>query len=413
MGANVGTTVTSTIVSLAQMGKSAELDRSFAAATLHDVFNIFTVAILFPVECATGYLQHLTGALAEGAETGRRDHFEGPIKKFVSPLSARLLTSNKKLIVGVANGKTCDDYYPIHCDEGAEPSFATCKVGLIGCYESTGRCPVLFRESASRTQDQVAGAVSFVIALIILFVSMLSMVFAVQKLLFGLSTKVVHTVTTCNGYIGFLVGIGITMITQSSSITTSVLVPFAGVGALRLEQVYPLVLGANMGTAVQAVVSSLDAVGTDPLQVALAHLFFNLTGFLIWYPLPPLRNIPFFAARRLGKNAGIWRMFPLCYIVLVFCLLPLFFWGLSSLYENGSAGLLAFAVLLTLVAGFALALLMFWCNFRNGQSKFHSILDRLSHRNDKPSQTYDAEGNFDIDADGDNVSGEKDTVENP
>jgi sodium-dependent phosphate cotransporter len=200
MGANVGTTVTSTIVSLAQMGKSAELDRSFAAATLHDVFNIFTVAILFPVECATGYLQHLTGALAEGAETGRRDHFEGPIKKFVSPLSARLLTSNKKLIVGVANGKTCDDYYPIHCDEGAEPSFATCKVGLIGCYESTGRCPVLFRESASRTQDQVAGAVSFVIALIILFVSMLSMVFAVQKLLFGLSTKVVHTVTTCNGY---------------------------------------------------------------------------------------------------------------------------------------------------------------------------------------------------------------------
>jgi sodium-dependent phosphate cotransporter len=130
MGANIGTTVTSTIVSIAHM-------RAFAAATVHDMFNMMTVAVLFPLECATGYLQALTGALTDGAETSRSEPWEGPLKKFVSPLVNKLIVSNKKVMEGVALGGHCSDFYPIQCDPGAAPSYDTCKTGLIACDKTT------------------------------------------------------------------------------------------------------------------------------------------------------------------------------------------------------------------------------------------------------------------------------------
>ena len=73
-----------------------------------------------------------------GADTsGREAHWEGPIKHIVRPLLDMIISSNKKLIVGVASGeKSCQDYYPINCDDGVE-SYDTCKVGLIGCNKET------------------------------------------------------------------------------------------------------------------------------------------------------------------------------------------------------------------------------------------------------------------------------------
>jgi sodium-dependent phosphate cotransporter len=137
MGANIGTTVTSTIVSLAHMRDIEQLERAFSAGTVHDMFNFMTVAVLFPLEIATGYLKAVTGALVDGAETGRNDPWEGPVKKYVSPLSKMLIISNKKLIEGVANGAECSDFYPIQCDEGLAPSYDTCKTGLIACNKKT------------------------------------------------------------------------------------------------------------------------------------------------------------------------------------------------------------------------------------------------------------------------------------
>jgi sodium-dependent phosphate cotransporter len=137
MGANIGTSVTSTIVSLAHMRDIEQLERAFSAGTVHDMFNFMTVAVLFPLEIATGYLQSVTAALVDGAETGRSDPWEGPVKKFVSPLSKMLIISNENLIKGVANGAECSDFYPIQCDEGLAPSYDTCKTGLIACNKKT------------------------------------------------------------------------------------------------------------------------------------------------------------------------------------------------------------------------------------------------------------------------------------
>jgi sodium-dependent phosphate cotransporter len=63
MGANIGTTVTNTLVALGQMGDADMLERAFAGATVHDCFNILSVIILLPIEAASGYLRRLTGAM--------------------------------------------------------------------------------------------------------------------------------------------------------------------------------------------------------------------------------------------------------------------------------------------------------------------------------------------------------------
>ena len=50
MGANIGTTVTNTIVSIGHIKKGTEFKRAFAASTVHDFFNIMAVIIVFPIE---------------------------------------------------------------------------------------------------------------------------------------------------------------------------------------------------------------------------------------------------------------------------------------------------------------------------------------------------------------------------
>ena len=66
MGANIGTSVTNTLVSMAQVGDRSEFERAFACAVHHDIFNWLTVAVFLPLEVLTGYLYRLTGAMVSG-----------------------------------------------------------------------------------------------------------------------------------------------------------------------------------------------------------------------------------------------------------------------------------------------------------------------------------------------------------
>lgn len=54
MGANIGTSVTNTIVSMGQITNKNDFRRAFAGATVHDVFNWMTVLVLLPVEVIFG-----------------------------------------------------------------------------------------------------------------------------------------------------------------------------------------------------------------------------------------------------------------------------------------------------------------------------------------------------------------------
>jgi sodium-dependent phosphate cotransporter len=374
MGANIGTSVTNTIVAIGQMGDGDQLERAFAGATVHDMFNFMAVAILLPVEVVTGYLYYFTKALVKNANPEKGEKWEGPVKKLVAPLGEKIMIANKKLINAVAGDADGEDscsvgggFYPIECGAGAPTADSCTSVGLIACSKKTGDCPSFFSKNATQSDDQVAGGVIFFISICILFFCLIMLVAILQKMLLGMSTRIVYKATDVNGYIAIMIGAGITLLVQSSSITTSTLTPLVGMGVLRLEQMFPLTLGANIGTTGTAILAALVSDGTEPLQVALAHLFFNISGIAIFYPIPFMRALPMAAARKLGKATRVWRGFPLLYIAVMFVLVPMVFLGISALFEEDTKGFTVLGSFVTIILALVIFYAVYSCQYRGGK----------------------------------------------
>ena len=128
--------------------------------------------------------------------------------------------------------------------------------------------------------------------------------------------------------LSILFGAIVTLMVQSSSITTSLLVPLAGAGVITLAQAFPLTLGANIGTTVTALLASLAATGENAeggVIIALVHLLFNLTGIAMIYPVAAIRNIPLAGARWFAEIAVKSRKWALVYVLVLFYCLPAFF----------------------------------------------------------------------------------------
>merc|ERR1712038_1779219 len=123
------------------------------------------------------------------------------------------------------------------------------------------------------------------------------------------------------GYIAIIVGAIMTFIVQSSSVFSSTLTPMVGVGLITVERVYPLLLGSNIGTTTTAFLAALAEGKKESLQIALCHLFFNLTGILLYYPVPFMRW-PITICKMLGRTTARYRWFALFYLFLMFFFLP-------------------------------------------------------------------------------------------
>lgn len=379
MGANIGTSVTNTIVALGSLGDGAQLERAFSAAVVHDMFNFLTVAVLFPIELVTHWLAAVTAALVKNAAVGRGEKWEGPVKKLVGPLGKTIIIANKDLIKDVAAGDQCEDFYPINCTSGA--SYESCgKAGLISCNKKTDACPLFFSPTATQEDDVVSGAVCLFLSIVLLFICLGGLVFCLQKIFLGMSTRIVYKATNVNGFVAILIGVGITIIVQSSSITTSALTPLCGVGILRLEQMLPLTLGANIGTTITAIIAALVKDEKEPFQVALAHLLFNITGILIWYPIPVMRKVPLAAARALGKLTRMWKGFPLLYIAIVFFLIPAMFLGISSLFEQGQVGLTILGVVIVLALVLFIGYAVYKMKFAGGKEQAIEMFEKYEKK---------------------------------
>lgn len=377
MGANIGTSVTNTIVAMGQMGDGDQLERAFAGACVHDMFNILTVLILLPLEAATGYLFYLTKAMLPAAAGEKGEKWVGPLKKIVSPLSDKIIKSNKNLIKDIAKGGSCDDYYPVVCYNNTV-SKATCDVGLIACGDV---CPAFFQEGATEEDDKVSGGVCLFLSLVLLVVCLVGLVTLLQKMLLGTSTRIVYKATNIHPVFSILIGAGITILVQSSSITTSALTPLVGLGVLKLEQMYPLTLGANVGTTVTGLLAAMVASSLDSLQVALCHLFFNLTGIVIWYVNPFWRPIPLKMAKALGKLTRWWRFFPVLYILVAFFAIPALLLGLSSLFDQKQPGYTALGSFIVVTVLLAAAYFVYWYKKMDGEQKAKDFMaDREKRR---------------------------------
>jgi sodium-dependent phosphate cotransporter len=360
MGANIGTSVTSTIVAMGQISNKSEFRRAFAAATVHDMFNFLCVIVLLPLEMVTGYLYALSKAIVEsifGADPETQEKQEDLLKKLTKPFTETIVQVDKKLITKIA---VEDD--PVELDKLYEKSLLK-STPTSSDYSKN----YLFDAEKTGMGDSETGVCILVLALGLMCMSLAIIVALLKSLLKGRVAVMIHKVVNEDiddrvvggitiplkwvaGYFAMAAGAGITILVQSSSITTSALTPLVGVGVVNLERMYPIVLGANIGTTVTGILSALSQDGSKiapALQVAFAHLFFNISGIFLFYVIWPMRKFPIAAAKFLGNTTAEYRWFAMAYIFVCFLIIPGLLVGLSI------AGLAAFLVVIipSLMAG--------------------------------------------------------------
>ena len=265
MGANIGTTVTNTIVSLGHVNRENEFRRAFAASTIHDFFNVLAVLIIFPIEITFGIL--------EKSATGLGNLLFGKISAdevFDSPIKTAIKWGAKQI-------------------------------------ESL---------SFDNTSLLILFSIILTFSMLALIVKLLrSMVLSRVEQFFD---KYIFTTTMR----AMVFGVLLTIFVQSSSVSTSTIVPLAGAGVLTLRQIYPFTLGANLGTTVTALLASLT-LNVTAMVAAFSHLFFNIFGIIIIYLNPFLREIPIRLAERMADIALKNKLLPIVYLIIVFFGIPL------------------------------------------------------------------------------------------
>ena len=193
---------------------------------------------------------------------------------------------------------------------------------------------------ANTSMDDLAiGLILLAISLVLLCGCLVGLVKILNSAMKGSMANVIKKVINADipyvpwltGYLAISVGAGMTFLVQSSSVFTSALTPLVGVGVITIERVYPLSLGSNIGTTTTALIAALATTGArfqNTLQISLCHLIFNVTGILLFYPIPLMR-FPIAMAKSLGETTAKYRWFAVAYLVGMFLLLPAFVMGVS------------------------------------------------------------------------------------
>lgn len=350
MGANIGTTVTNTIVSLGQVSNQNDFRRAFGGATVHDMFNWLTVLVLLPLEAATEYLYYLTSAIVGSFKL--EQYKDGNVKllqTITEPLTNLVVQVDKSAISEIALSNDTESSDKVILTKICfisktlqEQRNTTNYTQYYNVTTTQKICTHMFESVAGVWSDESIGAVVLILALATLCACLYGLVKMLQFALKGSVAKalkkVVHTdiPTKCGahltGYIYIVVGMLLTLVLQSSSVLTSTLTPLVGIGVLSLERMYPLTLGSNVGTTFTAILAALASDGRNldlSLQVALCHLFFNVSGILLWYPIPAMRRVPLHLARKLGNTTARYRWFAVVYIIVLYFVFPAVVFGLS------------------------------------------------------------------------------------
>lgn len=261
MGTNIGTTITNTLVSLTHITRKSEFQRAFPAAIVHDFFNILTVLVVFPLELRFHVLRTVSEQFAR--------IFSGiGVTNITSPLKFMILPVNSQIIK-------------------------------------------LFQNE---------GVFIVISAIIILFIALKFLVDAMKAITTGRLELIIDKYIFGRAIQSFIIGLITTSIIQSSSVTTSLVVPLVGAGILSIYKVFPYTLGANIGTTVTAILAALAIGHPLGIQIAFAHFTFNLIGTCIWYPA---RIVPIKTALLLGKLAGKSRFLAVTYIIVLFYMVPI------------------------------------------------------------------------------------------
>lgn len=261
LGANIGTSVTNLIVSIGHIRRSVEFERALSASIVHDFFNILSVIVIFPLQ----YFFNIIGVLAKGA-AGAFANLGG--MKLVNPLGAIL----KPVAIEILQ------FFPQH------------------------------------------PWVSIILAFVMLFFTLRYIVVVMKSLVLEKIETLFDQYIFKTTFRALMLGMLFTALVQSSSITTSLVVPLAAAGVLSLSRIFPYDLGANIGTTITAFLASLATNDIHAITIAFSHLMFNIVGIAIFLPL---RQIPITMAKVFAKWSIRYRIIPVLYILLFFFIIPL------------------------------------------------------------------------------------------
>ncbi len=276
MGANIGTTITSTLISLGFINKKKEFQRAVAAGTYHDFFNILTAVILFPLEYYYNFLSRLAVWLTSWIYKG-----------------------NSTVVV-----RDSDTFF-----SGFDP-LVNALVDLIN-----------------------NGFVLALVAIVLLFGSILLFRKLITEWMRLKSQEFFGSFFFKNPLKSFVWGVGITAAIRSSTVTTSLVVPLVAKKVVKLRNAAPFILGANVGTTITAFIAAFLYAGNESaIVIATSHFLFNAIGVLLFLPLPVLRSIPLDLADKLGKLTLKYRLSGLVYLLLTFFFIPF-----SLIYFNRNA----------------------------------------------------------------------------
>jgi len=261
MGANIGTTVTNTLVSMGHITNRIEFRRAFPAGIVHDIFNVLSVLLLFPLEMKFHFIQKAAIYLEEGFSGMGGLKMFNPLKAVLDPaihfidyLFSFLPYSNILLLIA----------------------------SVIG-----------------------------------LFVALTFLIKTVRSLVLDKLELIINRYLFRNDVLGFVFGIIMTFIVQSSSVTTSIIIPLVGAGIISLRQIFPYTLGANIGTTGTAILAALATQNHVAVTVAFAHLCFNIFGIMIFYPL---KFIPIKLAEIIGDKASASKKNLITFVSIYFTL---------------------------------------------------------------------------------------------
>jgi sodium-dependent phosphate cotransporter len=264
MGANIGTSVTNTLVSLGHISRGREFERAFAASTVHDFFNVLAVLALFPLQLATNFLGRLAAYLADVFQDVGGLTFASPLKAVTGPVVNAVTDLNR------------DHPWML-----------------------------------------------LLVALVVMFGSLRYLVMTLKTLVLGRVESFFDQTLFKNAARAMLFGLAVTVLVQSSSITTSLAVPLAGAGILTLRQIFPYTLGANVGTTITAMLAALAVGELSAVTVAFAHLMFNVCGILCIWPIPSIRQIPPQISQRFAAFAARWQWMAIAYVLVFFYAVPI------------------------------------------------------------------------------------------
>ena len=267
MGANIGTSVTNSLVSLSQIRRETEFRGALSAAVVHDFFNILVVIVLFPLQYFTNFLGHIATFMGEKFQNIGGLKFLSPVKALTKP--------------------------PVEILK-----------------ESVGNYPWIL----------------LALSLVLLLVALTRMVKSLKILVVKKAEVWFDRYLFKTAWRAFLVGLLLTAMVQSSSITTSLAVPMAGAGLLTLTQIFPYTLGSNIGTTVTAILAALVTGNLAAIIVAFSHLLFNVSGIVVWWPF---KFVPISLAGKFSAIAIRKKIIPILYIIIVFFLIPILFISIS------------------------------------------------------------------------------------